>query len=399
MPGALMYRRPYPPGIPDPHTIRSAHLHAAAASSVPLVAIPKDERAALFESLSRTYRRSEYHWLRFLDLAKELPLRRSRMAGHVFWDEFVEFLYFEAQAFCGAARTVLDEVVYVVARAHGVPPKTARRSPWDTSKLMTSSALPAQCQQPEVSVLRASASWFERLNAYRNTFYHHGWRHGAGHFDPGDRRAAVIDPAANALLVPDTESLADRAKPNEWTYHRGDRLDRVMEGLHEGLDTLLRALCDGPWSTPEPPPGRLPRSEQPNMIVSLPVPVIYVIDVELAAVAFFTTEAKAKAFAPSASEVELVDLPAVESVLGKRAVAFSLSGIGEVGLPPGINTVKVLVDPVVTDPEWRNISCKQVLDLDLHEVLSKPETPINLVVGDSDRLFAWVRRASYGWRS
>jgi hypothetical protein len=380
-----MYLRPYPAGIPDPHTIRSAHLHVAASSSALLAVIPKDERISLFESLTRTFRRSEYHWLRFVDLAKELPIRRSNMPGHVFWDEFVEFLYFEAQAFCGAARTVLDELVYIVARSHGVPPKKARRGPWETSNLMTNSALPVECQQPEIVLLRASLAWFGCLNAYRNSFYHHGWRHGAGHFDAADVRAVAVDPAANALLVPDAESLVGRAKPSEWTYRRKDMLDRVVDGLHEGLDGLLRGLCEGPWSTPEPSrEGRMPRSQHPNVIVSLAIPAIYLVHGELA---------------PGTREVELVDVPAVESVLGQRAVTFSLKGVGEIGLPPAIRTIKALVDPVVTDPGWHNISCTHEIDIDLNEILAKPESPINLVVGNIDRLFVWVRRASHGWRT
>jgi hypothetical protein len=399
LPGALMYRRPYPAGLPDPHTMRSAHLHVAAGSSTALAAIPKDERVSLFESLTRTFRRSEYHWLRFLDLAKELPARRAKLPGHVFWDEFVEFLYFEAQAFCGGARTVLDELVYIVARAHGVPAKKARKHPWETSHLMTSPVLAPDLARPEILHLRGSLSWFQHLNAYRNSFYHHGWRHGAGHFDAGEVRSVAADPAANALIVPDAESLAGRAKPSEWTYKRKDRLDRVMDELHEGLDTVLRGLCEGPWSTPEPSPGTKPRVEHPNMIVSLVTPAIYLVHGELAAVAFFTTEEKARALRPGPADVELLQLPAAESVLGQYAVTFSLRGIEQLGLPPAIRTVKALVDPVVTDPEWRNISCTHALDLDLGEVLAKPASPINLVVGGIDHLFAWVSRGQGGWRT
>jgi hypothetical protein len=135
------------------------------------------------------------------------------------------------------------------------------------------------------------------------------------------------------------------------------------------------------------------------VIVSLAIPAIYLVHGELAAAAFFTTEEKARALAPGTREVELVDVPAVESVLGQRAVTFSLKGVGEIGLPPAIRTIKALVDPVVTDPGWHNISCTHEIDIDLNEILAKPESPINLVVGNIDRLFVWVRRASHGWRT
>jgi hypothetical protein len=284
-----------------------------------------------------------------------------------------------------------------IARAHGVTPKKARKSPWETSHLMSIAALPGECQHPEILILRASLPWFQRLNAYRNS--HHGWRHGAGHFDATDPRSVAVDPGANALIVPDAESLVGRAKPSEWTYVRRDMLDRVVAELHQGLDSVLRGLCEGPWSTPEPPPGRLPRSEHPNMIVSLVTPAIYLVRGELAAVAFFTAEDKARALPPGPADVELLHVPAVESVVGQRAVAFSLRGIDQLGLPPAIRTIKALVDPVVTDPEWRNISCTHAVDLDLTEILAKPASPINLLVGGAERLFAWVSRATGGWRT
>jgi hypothetical protein len=135
------------------------------------------------------------------------------------------------------------------------------------------------------------------------------------------------------------------------------------------------------------------------MIVSLVTPAIYLVHGEIAAVAFFTTEEKARALPPGPARVELLQVPAVESVLGQRAVAFSLRGIDQLALPPAIKSVKALVDPVVTDPEWRNISCTHAVDLDLSEILAKPESPINLVVGGAERLFAWVSQATGGWRT
>ncbi len=372
----------------------------AAAGAAPLAAIPDDERAALFESMTKTLRRSEYHWLRFLGFLSELPTRRAQMPGHVFWDEFVEFLYFEVQAFAGAARTVLDELVYIVARAHGVAPKEARRPPWDTSRLMTQ-ALPIECQHSEVNLLRTMLPWFERLNAYRNSFFHHGWRHGAGHFERDDTRNASLNPAANALLVPDATSLIGRAKPDEWTYTQGNMVDRVMANLHEGLDGLLQRLCEGPWLTPVPAPGRLPRSEHPNMLVSLVIPAICVVQGEVALAAFFTTEDKGRALSalPFDGEVELVAVPVVASVNGPPAAIFSLKGVGEIGLPPAIKTIKLVVNPVVGDPDWRNIVCAHMVDFDLSEAVAKPANPISLVVPGAGRLFVWVTRVGRGWRA
>jgi hypothetical protein len=62
---------------------------------------------------------------------------------------------------------LLDEVVYLVARRHGVAPKRARRSPWETSDLVTK-PLPSACDVAEIRRLRARTPWFATLNAYPN---------------------------------------------------------------------------------------------------------------------------------------------------------------------------------------------------------------------------------------
>ena len=314
----------------------------------------------------------------------------------MFWDEFVEVLHHEMQAFCGAARMLLDELVYLVARAHGVAANRARKRPWETAELMTE-ALPAECQVPEIGVMRAHLPWFQLLNAYRNSFFHHGWRHGSGHFANDDSRHAATDPAANALIVPDQSSLGRRSKPHEWTYNDGTTTDDVMRLANEGLDGLLRTLCEQTWSVPEPQPGTVARQDQPNMIVSLVIPALVQVH-DLIVLPFFTTREKAEAFEfTRGSDLELVDVPASTAVINQTAVSFSLKGLDQVPIPLGAKIVKVLVDPVVTDEGWKNLSCLAAIDIEISEVLKAPTTPINIPVSNIDRLFTWRRHNSRGW--
>jgi hypothetical protein len=387
MPGALMYRLPYPPGVPDMHTMRGAQLDVASRSAA-FATLPDGERTALFESLTRTLRRSEYHRLRYSALRACLDERRADLPGRVFWDEFVETLHYELQAFRGAARMALDEIVYLGARRSGVDPMVARERPWETAKLITSD-VPPQCAIVEVDVLRTKRTWFGLLNAYRNSFFHNGWTHGSGHFAEDDLRSAARDPAANALLVPDLSSLSKRSKPHERTFNTCTTVDDVMRDAHGGFDEVLRELCEGPWATPEPPPGRLPRNEHPNVIVQLIKPTLFEVH-DKVLIAFFSTEAAAHSFGHPGPEGELLTVPVAKSVVGQRAVTFSLSGFKPAGR--SVAKIDALFDPK-PEKDWRNIVCTRRVEVDIAQALASPTAPLSIpVVEDFKRWFVWGPR-------
>ena len=325
-----------------------------------------------------------------------LDARRENLPGEVFWDEFVETLHHEMQAFCGAARMLLDEIVYLVARIHGVPANRARKKPWETSDLMNE-PLPRECQVLEMDIARVRLAWFQLLNAYRNSFFHHGWRHGSGHFAADDARQAATEPAANALIVPDRSSLSRRSRPHEWTYKDGTTTDDVMRLANEGLDGLVKDLCEQAWSIREPQPGTVPRQDQPNMIVGLVIPALVQVH-DLVVLPFFTTTEKAEAFEfMQATEAELVDVPVSTAVINQAAVSFSLRGLEHVPFPPGVKQIKILVDPVATDEEWKNINCVAAIELLIDEVCKDPIKPINIPVSNIERLFTWRRPNPRGW--
>lgn len=395
LPGALMYLRPYPAGVPDTHSIRVAHLHVAETGEA-FSGLGRDERAALFDSLTKTFRRSEYHRLRYENLRREVDARRVGLPGEVFWDEFVETLHFELQAFCGAARMVLDELVYLVARRHGVAPKRARRAPWETADLVRK-PLPRECQVPEVEAIRRRSDWFDLLNAYRNSFFHHGWRHGTGHYGPEDIRTAARNPAANALLVADQSSLGGRSKPHERTYGDGTTVDDVVGLAKDGLHELLRELCEGPWSAAEPGSGTVPRSEHPNLIVLLATPSLFSFR-DCVVIPFFTTADLARAFKlPDEQTVELVDMPVSNAVVDQPAVSFSLKGLTAEMLPPGTRSVKVLIDPVMTGRGASGIECLHAIDVDVPAAAANSARPMSIPVTNVDRLFVWRAASTRAW--
>ena len=178
----------------------------------------------------------------------------------------------------------------------------------------------------EMDIAWLRLAWFQLLNAYRNSFFDHDWRHGSGHFAADDARQAATEPAANALIVPDRSSLGRRSKPHEWTYKDGTATDDVMRLASEGLDGLVKDLCEQAWSVREPQPGTVPRQDQPNMIVGLVIPALVQVH-DLVVLPFFTTKEKAEAFEfMQATEAELVDVPVSTAVINQEAVSFSLRG-------------------------------------------------------------------------
>jgi hypothetical protein len=393
LPGAMMLRRENPPGVPRVDTLRANQVGALKGAAA-LASIPEREREAALESLSKTLRRVEYHHRRLQEMLTALESRRVGLPGEVFWDPLLEVVHFELQAFCGGARMALDELVYLIARRHGIPEGRARR--WETNKLFTEPVDAGGDQdRPEVAQLRARAAWFGTLNAYRNSFFHHGWRHGAGHFSPEEAHTAVRSPAANGLLLPDETSLKGRSKPHEWTWTTGRTVPAVAHDVYTGLDGLLEDLCHGQWATELPAPGTFPEDRYPNLLVTLVKPAVLV-TFHSVIVPFFTSEEAARRFEPFCREggLELVWVRASEFVAGRRAISFSLHGIVQAGLPPGL---RVYLDPQPADSDWTAVIAKSSAGIDLQTVVQAPQHPVSLPIDDLSGAFVWRKCAPREW--
>jgi hypothetical protein len=216
IPGGLLYQIPHPTGVLPHDPARRGQFHVLADASA-LSAIPAAERSAVTSSAAKTYTRGVYHESRFFALRTELDARRKGMPGDIIFDSLLEYVHFELQSFAGACRTLVDELVYIIARRHGATPAAARRSPWGAAELFgaTGSTLQATSSIAEMHSLLALKDWFETLNAYRNTFFHSGWSHGSGHFSSDDVRRRAQYASSNGLLVPDLPSLRGKSKPHE----------------------------------------------------------------------------------------------------------------------------------------------------------------------------------------
>ncbi len=400
LPGAIMFRVPAPHGTPDMDNPRAAQIFSLKGSSTlsltgspTLAHIAADELSAVVESLWTTHQKFLYHYGRFWQYAQSLADFRQCAPGEVFYDSLAAPLHFELQGLCGAARTCLDEIVYLVARRYGVPPRKATQKPWETSKLI-SEPLPASCNTPEIQRLRARSTWFATLNAYRNSAHHHGWRFGGGHYDYNDRRKAAKSPAMNALLLPDVSSLVGRRKPFEWTWNSGARADSVAELVYRGLDELLFELCAVDWGMPVPPPGTAPPKQRPTAIVNLHIPAILEVG-SSRIVAFFSTRegaARCDPFIQPQSKLELVEVPVSSLVTGKPAVTFCLRGLQRNSLPTDCVKIDVLIDPVPTSADWLNIETAALGQLSVDNIFEVgPEREFSIVVNEGVKCV-------YGWR-
>jgi hypothetical protein len=399
LPGALMFRVQLPAGAPDTFNPRAAQIWKSNGSAS-LTCMPDDERSAVIQSLWNTHERAVYHYLRFRNILEALDSFRSQVPGDVFWDALTAPLHFELQALCGAARTCLDEVVYIAARRHGVTSNKAKREPWVTNKLIKE-PLPAVCDASEVKRLRSRSHWYDTLNAYRNSAYHHGSRFGGGHYSFGDKRQSAKSPSMNALLLPDASCLLNRKKPFEWTWTKETRADAVAELVHTGLDDLIREIAELDWQTPEPPPGTAPRDEHPTTIVKLSVPVVLQTD-EARVIALFSSRAAAEAcdvFNQRRSEIELTEVPVSSLVVGKPAMTFCLRGLKREDIPSACTHIQVLIDPVPKSADWMNIEAVAELRIVVDELFEKgPELPISIPVNETVKsLYMWQKPDVTPW--
>jgi hypothetical protein len=382
MPGSLMYRVELSCGLAVAE-VNVARQVRCLASSPAFTGIPAAERDALLESIAQTIGRADYHFRRFRLQRESLDDLRAWAPGDVFFDAAVATMHYELQALAGAARLLVDEVVFLIAKRYG-------QQGWAAARIFRDPvAVASPADQPEVHRLRNHTAWFDLLNTYRNAFFHSGWKHGSGHFEP-ERKAAGL-PAMNALLVPDRVSLAGRSRPYEWTYNDGTTVDDVCNGVYEGLLTMLGDLCAHEWGTPLPTPGTIAEDDRPNLIVALPIPIVVSIGDSLVAPIFssrerafdFTREIPGLSTAAHTS-LELVEVRSSPDVAPPtEMLAFSFVHLTSAH---GAKFLKLSLDPVLRNGVWsEGISAS----VDLDELLKDKMRMAGVVVPAPTTAYVW----------
>ena len=396
LPGALLYQHALPSGLLTCDPPRRAQFHTVGDSPV-FASVPKDELSAVLGSAAKTYTRGAYHESRFRDLRRELDLRRDLMPGHIVWDSLLEYVHFELQAFTGACRTLVDELVYVIARRHGIGPKQARRKPWTTSDLFHE-PLVEPFDVGEIRALRTQVAWFDILNSFRNTFFHHGWRHGGGHFAPNEPRRSSQFAASNGLLVPDRASLLGKSKPHEWTWNQKTTVDDIAGDVRAGTEEMLRSLFEDHWATPIPAPGTMPLHERPNMIVGLVRPAIVETDGALF-LPFFSTRESGLAFGPFSSvpDLELVCARSSTLVIGESAISIALAGLEDNQIPMGVTHIEAVLDPI-HNAAWTEVQGTALVRVHINALIKQGTIqPLSLKVPGLSRAWFWQRTQEPRW--
>jgi hypothetical protein len=395
MQGALMFQRAYPAWILPHDPLRRAQIDSFESSAV-FAQVPKDERQAIFASAGKTYTRAAHYEGRFSALRAELDARRENLPGEVFWDGLVEYVHFELQSFAGACRTLLDELVYIIARRHGVVPARARSKHWETSVIVTKPLKP-ECDVEEVQLLRTERSWFETLNAYRNSFFHHGWRHGWGHFPSVDLRDASASAASNGLLLPDRESLLGRTKPFEWTWTRKTTVDSVAAEIRRGTDRVIDEL-GRLWSTPLPPPGSMPLADRPNMMVRLVRPALLYSE-SAVFLPVFSTRVLGLACRELANrpDIELVDAPLSTMPLGHPALLVALHGIDRAEHGAHITHLDIVLNPS-PNHDWTHVEADSHTRIALDDLVAQAAAePLIIPLEGCQRVWLWQRLEPRSW--
>lgn len=399
IPGALLFKAAAPPGVPLVDTPRSRQVWGLQDSSA-FAGLPDEERAAVITSLVKSLERTEYHFQRYRELRSELDKRRQLLPGEVFWDTLTTCVHFELQAFCGAARLLVDELLYITARRHGVSPRDAVRTPWEANLIFSSSPPASIGIIPEVRRMSGYKDWFQTLSTYRNAFFHHGWRHGSGHGDLVQPTSLSSSPSRNALIVPDQDSIKPRSKPFDWTWVKGMTIDDVSTIVRDGLVKLLAELCADEWGIDVPKSGTVPIAEQPNIIVTLVKPVAILAGRRMV-FPMFSDLATARAFEPFSSQnnLELVSAPVSEAVIGRPAITFSLSGLDETARTDPFDAIVIFIDPGSLDAALTNGIAKGTISIPREDVLKAVTVqPLSIPVEPHVKeLFMWRERQEHDW--
>jgi hypothetical protein len=269
----LGFRFPEVPGVPAARDSQARQFRAAAVDGAGLrEQMPQDEWQSGLSTLAGELDRADYHLSRFGSLVDALKARRSVAGGPVFGDPGpARALYCEAASYLSAVRTAVDLVVYVAARRSGASIGAAEK--WKASEAISvlNGTPPEKYDTADITVLRTQAAWFETLNLYRNAMHHRGWHEQSfGYFARGDTAPEANNPVHNVMLVPDFESLKNRARPHMWTYRDRRWLDRLVEDISSGAEITFSNLRRA-WKLPETPPGKLPLEKHPTVWLHVPL--------------------------------------------------------------------------------------------------------------------------------
>jgi hypothetical protein len=403
-PQFVAFRLALPSGFPDIESDLARMLRVLGddPTTVPLTAISAaDERDALLVSLATTLTRARYHRQRFDESVRTLERRRLRVGGTVSADTASPFALFEAAAMLAAARTAVDEVLYIAARRAGASVKDA--VDWQANVATTCDLKKlVQYDVSEVASLRSRLSWYQELNEYRNVLVHRGWREQTGGFFPvGSQVAEAADPLRNVFLMPDRTSLLRVRRAHQWTYADGTRLEDVVSRAGIGLEEYLDDVARNTWMGTVPPQGTEPRERHPNIVVQLPHAALVAANGAIY-LPLFTTEAGAlefrkTAYPGKASLALFPQLPAT-SEDGVSPTGFWLSLPGGSSLQAALGgdsesyDLVVALDPIrqvggaIAGDELMRIPIRDLIAMDAPSQLVKV---LDQTVLEAKELFLW----------
>lgn len=384
MPGSLMYRaeRSHGPARNELDVMRQVRCLASSAS---FSGVAEAELQVLLESIAQSIGRAEYHFQRFRVQRGALDELRAWAPGDVFFDDAVYVMHYELQALAGAARLLVDEVLFLIAKRHGT-----NHLDWKAAQVLRETIVPGSpADRADIHRLRIHRGWFDMLNSYRNAFFHSGWKHGSGHFER-DGRQAGEQPGMNALLMPDRAAL--RRPPYEWTYNDRTSIDDVCGGIYKGLITMLGDLCTNEWGTPVPPPGTMTEEQRFNIIVALPSPIIVSTgDCLLAPI--FSSRERAMEFTqfvpglstavktPALELLEVRSSPDVTPPLEMITVSFT-----RLTSDHGAKLLQVALDPLLNDGAWSHTAAASV---PLEDLLNDKMRIVGIQVPEPMTAYLW----------
>lgn len=277
---SFWYQIEFPAGFPFVDSSVACMLRSLgdSPSKAPLLKIPDDERKELMLSLAQTLTRTEYHTRRFEYIIETAIQRKLQVGGTVYCDHILHYAYYEAAAALIAARSMLEQVYYIVARKCGLSERKAKT--WNVSKVATETdtVTNAKFNTEEVKLLQGKyKSWYLKMNNYRNVIIHQGWKYtpALGYYEPGTQLPEAASPIRNPLILPDLNSLTGSSRTHKWTFNEQVRFDLFMKETIGLLFSFIEEIGKL-WGGTLPRAGTIPIEKRPNLCVSRPLSVLMI---------------------------------------------------------------------------------------------------------------------------
>ncbi len=213
--------------------------------------VPRDERDGCLSSIALLVTEARYHRLKFEWIVATGEARSTLIPSrYEVRDTVGRYAVFEAVALLSAARSAVDETIYLGARRTMSEDAAGKVNVTEALSKRRNRGTPDVVA--ELEILEKHGTWFDELNDYRNAFVHRTMQERFSYYSPAAKWAGASDLAANAMLIPDHASVRSKARRHRWTFNDRRRLEEIVRPLETGLFDFVDDVGTMLWGGTKP---------------------------------------------------------------------------------------------------------------------------------------------------